>query len=482
MKAIIYCRKSTDRSDRQQLSIDSQESEAMRIADREWLEIIRVFKETKSAKAPWRDQFNEMMGLFSSWKADCIITWKLNRLARNPVDEGTIKWSIQNWIIKAIYTESETFKTWDNVLIMWMHFWMSTQYIIDLQKDIKRGISQKIKAWGVCQKAPLWYINNRLEKTVEVDSIKSEWVKLIFELRIQKMAYWKIGLVLFQKGMWKNEDTPFPANTIETIVKNKFYIWIVTFSGISYKWNYETYISEKTFNEANSLYQWFYEHKDKPVDYPLKGLLRDSDWIMMNGYVAKWKYTYYKSQTKSPITVNINEKIVFEKAWEILKDYEINWEFKELNKKMALRILEENNPQEKIKLLNIEAQISKLENKKENLLDLRIEWEIGKDIYTEKYNTIIHQISSLQNQKNELSERKDEVKINKGVELGFSLYRSYKEWNRKEKTSCLKSLRVELFINTKKELSIKENSLLKFIKFVNFVNGGASCFSKWTFT
>ena len=140
MKAIIYCRKSTDRWDRQQLSIESQVEEAKKIAKREWLEIIEIFKETQSAKEPWRPKFNEMMKLFSKWKADCIVTWKLNRIARNPVDEWTIKWSIQSWVIKAIYTEWEVFKTGDNVLIMWMHFWMSTQYILDLQKDIKRWI------------------------------------------------------------------------------------------------------------------------------------------------------------------------------------------------------------------------------------------------------------------------------------------------------------------------------------------------------
>jgi DNA invertase Pin-like site-specific DNA recombinase len=35
MKAIIYCRKSTDRSDRQQLSVENQVDEAKKIAQRE---------------------------------------------------------------------------------------------------------------------------------------------------------------------------------------------------------------------------------------------------------------------------------------------------------------------------------------------------------------------------------------------------------------------------------------------------------------
>jgi len=75
MKAIIYCRKSTDRWDRQQLSISAQEKEARLIAKREWLEIVKVFKETQSAKDPWRPLFNEMMKLLNNWKAEYIITW-----------------------------------------------------------------------------------------------------------------------------------------------------------------------------------------------------------------------------------------------------------------------------------------------------------------------------------------------------------------------------------------------------------------------
>ena len=58
---------------RQQLSVGSQESEARKIAKREWLEIIEVFRETKSAKEPWRPKFNEMMSYFTKKKADCII-------------------------------------------------------------------------------------------------------------------------------------------------------------------------------------------------------------------------------------------------------------------------------------------------------------------------------------------------------------------------------------------------------------------------
>lgn len=477
MKAIIYCRKSTDRWDRQQLSISAQESEARKIAEREWLEIIEIFKETKSAKEPWRPMFNDMMKLFQKQKADCIITWKLNRLARNPIDEWSVKWSIQSGLIKAIYTEWEVFRTWDNVLIMWMHFWMSTQYILDLQRDIKRWMQKKIEEWWVCQKAPLWYLNNRLEKSVEIDPIKSKWVKEIFNLRASKMAYSNISKFLADKWIKTEKWKPFPDTTLESIIKNKFYIWLVKFNWIYYKANYKKFISDKLFNEANEIYQWLYEQKNAWIKYPLKWIVKDEKWMTLNVYTKKG-HVYYKSQTKSPINVNINENSLLIKVWELLKNFQIKWEFKELNKKMALKILEKWKKEEILELNHIKKELKSLEEKKQNLLDLRLEWEIDKKIYNEKFNDIVLKISNFENLKNEILARKDIQKIEAGVELACSLYKSYNQRNLEEKSNYLRNNRVELLLDTKKELSLANNSFFKFINFLNFQNGGAK--RNWT--
>ena len=458
MKAIIYCRKSTDRWDRQQLSIESQEREALTIVKREWLEVVGVFKETQSAKAPWRVKFNEMMALISKWKADCIITWKLNRLARNPVDEWTIKWSIQNWIIKAIFTESETFKTWDNVLIMWMHFWMSTQYILDLQRDIKRGIKNKVKNWGVCQKAPLGYINNRLEKTVEVDSIKSKWVKEIFSLRSQNVSYPLITKRLYDNWITRANWSAFPKNTLEAIIKNKFYIWMPKINGVYYKWNYDTFISKRLFDSVQNIWQWISYRKETDDSYSLKGFLKDSNGFLLSWYKKKW-HIYYKSSFRSE-KVNINEKIIFNFFWEELSKLQMNHEFKKLNKEIIMEVLKNKETLGNESFKKIDYKIRKLVSQKEKLLDLRLEWEIDKEVYIEKSNFITESIKRLEEEKKWLNNGSLEKKIVIMFELLENLYWSYKRADNKSKAVILKNLVFELFVNSKKELSYADNSLL----------------------
>ena len=61
LKYFLYVRKSTESEDRQILSIEAQLQEIHRIASAEKLEIIEIFKEHKSAKAPGRPIFSQMM-------------------------------------------------------------------------------------------------------------------------------------------------------------------------------------------------------------------------------------------------------------------------------------------------------------------------------------------------------------------------------------------------------------------------------------
>lgn len=92
MRYIIYARKSSESEDRQALSIQSQIDEMKRIAEKEKLQVVQIIQESKSAKQPGREKFNAMIEAFQQGKADAILCWKIDRLARNPEDEGLIKW------------------------------------------------------------------------------------------------------------------------------------------------------------------------------------------------------------------------------------------------------------------------------------------------------------------------------------------------------------------------------------------------------
>ncbi len=111
----IYCRKSTEEEDRQVLSIESQVNELTALAKELDLPVTDILTESKSAKEPGRKVFNEMARRIYRKEASGIICWKLDRLARNPIDGGQISWMLQQGIIRHIQTPERGYHPEDNV-------------------------------------------------------------------------------------------------------------------------------------------------------------------------------------------------------------------------------------------------------------------------------------------------------------------------------------------------------------------------------
>src|ERR1700726_3414282 len=159
MKHFIYSRKSSEDDDRQALSIVAQLSELNTIARTHALTIVETFTESKSAKEPGREVFNDMLRRIEEGEGNAILTWKLDRLARNFDDGGRIIGMLQRGGIQEIRTFEKTLLPSDNVLMIAMELGMANQYVRDLSMNIRRGIREKVRRGIACSKAPLGYYN-----------------------------------------------------------------------------------------------------------------------------------------------------------------------------------------------------------------------------------------------------------------------------------------------------------------------------------
>src|SRR5713226_112782 len=133
----IYSRKSSEAEDRQVLSIDSQIREIRSLAEKLSIPIVDVLTEARSAKEPGRLVFNEMMKRIYRGEAQGILCWKLDRLARNPVDGGSIIWAIKQNAIRIVTPLQNYSQEDDNIILMYMEFGMAQKYIDDLSRNVK---------------------------------------------------------------------------------------------------------------------------------------------------------------------------------------------------------------------------------------------------------------------------------------------------------------------------------------------------------
>ena len=74
-KIFLYARKSTDEPERQVLSIEAQMFELREFAKKENLNIVREFVESKTAKEPGREIFNDMIASIEKNEAEGILAW-----------------------------------------------------------------------------------------------------------------------------------------------------------------------------------------------------------------------------------------------------------------------------------------------------------------------------------------------------------------------------------------------------------------------
>lgn len=241
-------------------SIDAQVAELQKVAWENNLNIVEIFTEAQSAKAPGRPVFNQMLEKIKHGEAEGVICWKLDRLARNPLDGGQISWMLQKNIIKQIQTFGRVYYPTDNVLMMQVEFGMANQFIIDLSVNVKRGLRAKCASGWRPGMPPLGYLydpaRRKGEKKILIDPDRAPIMKQMFE----KVAYQgRSGRDILE---WLNE-IGFKTRTghnmalsrIYTTLREHFYYGRFEYplgSGIFYDGKHEPIIDKDLFDKVQA--------------------------------------------------------------------------------------------------------------------------------------------------------------------------------------------------------------------------------------
>lgn len=323
LRYIMYCRKSTDSEDRQIQSIEDQKRELDILINREKLNIVKFFGESQSAKKPGRLLYSQMMNMIKMGDADAIICWKLNRLARNPIDGGEIQWMIQNNIIKSIITPNREYLPQDNVIMMAVEFGMANQFILDLSKDVKRGMQTKVNKGWRPMRAPIGYINDKYgekgNKKIFKDEDRFDICRKCWELLLSgNYTIREIRDISIKEfGLTDKKGKDPSVQTFYKMFKNTFYYGEYLYKG---EWVYgkqERMITEEEFDLAQTILGKRGTPRPKYKRLPFNGLIRCGECGSMISCYEKIKisketgevkkYIYHKC-SKSNKNIKCNEK------------------------------------------------------------------------------------------------------------------------------------------------------------------------------
>ena len=413
----LYARKSTDVEDKQVLSIDAQLNELRSLAQRDGLEIAAEFVEKRTAKMPGRPIFNDMLLRVGRGEAQGIICWKIDRLARNPVDGGQISWLLQQGVIQHIRTHDRSYLPGDNVLMMSVEFGMANQYIRDLSANTKRGLREKARRGDFPGPAPMGYLNNPRTKTVMLDRRKAPIVKAAFELYAEgKSRLTDIAYFIYDKGIKTQRrkggegGRKISDDHVKRILTDPFYYGHFSYGGDIWRGNHTPIVSKSLFDKVQDTIEIRGRgQKAKQDPQVFCGLLHCANCgcfitaeeitkYQKNGNVHR--YVYYRcTKKRGPCSQSyVREEVLTAQLSDLLSHYALPPEWARELSHMADKDELEAEHIAGISVQELRAKIADLNERESRLTDLYVSQDIDRDAYLERKQSLMSERKTAEEQ------------------------------------------------------------------------------------
>ncbi len=492
-RTIIYCRKSTDREDKQQNSLESQINACTRTIENQGLSLIDTLVESRSAKTGGnRPIFEQMIARCKKWGVDFIVVDEPSRLSRNTEDSGRVLGLLESGHIKGIYTSSQKF-LWEQATELFMlllSFGMAKLDNDTRSRNVKARMVTCAEKGKCLWPAPFGYNNVTLVKNgkiigrgVEISKIEAPIVQEIFQMRAESRMTIP-AIAEYCKERYRNMvDFRFSSQSISRMLKQVFYVGMLAYSGKVYQWEHIGIVPTKTFEKVQKVQFWQFERektaKAQPLDRPsylFKGKVFDGEWLALTSELKKKRLVYYRSQgLRSKCTVNISQRLLEEAIAERLSEVLLPPEQYELIAKMTRIVYDTMDSYNKEIETEYRKKLEELKQKQNKLVQAFLNDTLTDDIYKKTNKEIDGEITLLEAKIKELWAKKTidfDTRLSEMFELLKSLSERFKRGNDSEKSSLLRECEFELFVNDKKELTIKESKLLTTIRHLKFTDGG----------
>lgn len=404
---IAYCRKSSESEERQALSIESQIKELKDLAGRLSLDVTDILTESQSAKYPGRPVFNDMTKRLSKGDVAGVLCWKLDRLARNPIDGAALIWALDQGKLSEIVTPYGTLRNTSNdKFLMQLEFGMAKKYVDDLSDNVKRGIRAKLERGWLPGLPPLGYLNEPNERTIVKDPARFPLVRNIWDLLLRGTCPSQILRIANEEWGFKTRicgktgGKPLTSSGIYRLFGNPFYYGLMQRRDGVYQGKHEPMITKEEYWKAQEMLGRKGIPRPKNHQFAFTGLIRCAECGSMITAEEKDKksgrhYVYYRC-TKKKIAIACHQKYLNARELEAqISDYLRKIHVPEPLLTLAIDYLKGKGEEEKEKGRGIDESMEQArrdcERKLDNLNQMRLADLIDDQEYVKEKRRLLDQ-------------------------------------------------------------------------------------------
>jgi site-specific DNA recombinase len=423
-RAVIYLRVSTrDQAERngdpEGYSIPAQREACLKKAAALGATVEGVYVDRgESARSADRPELQRMLAELSGAAVDYVIVHKIDRLARNRADDVTITAAIQLSGAQLVSVTENIDETPSGSLLHGIMSSIAEFYSKNLAAEVQKGMDQKVRSGGTNGRAPIGYLNVRKVtdgkeiRTVEPDPDRAPLIQAAFETyatglwSLRALAAELAAQGLTSRRTANKPPNPITANKLQELLRNRYYVGVVTWRGVEYPGKHPALISQETFARVQRLLEQRRngtERTQKHHHY-LSGSLRCSrcGGRLLYGFGRGSKgvrYDYFFCINRH--TTEKGCDLPYLPVEQVVRAVEDMWAGEAISTDIASELevkltedLEQQNSETLGQTIELTRRIDKLRRERYRLADLAMDGQIPGDIAREKQQALAEQLEA----------------------------------------------------------------------------------------
>lgn len=442
LRYALYARRSSDREDRQEKSIEDQLTDMYELARRRGLQVVDEIIESRSALKPHnRPEFDRMIEMLLKGEVDAILTYHANRLSRNRLESGLIEQYLQDGIIKEIVTDSRTYYPEDNAFIFAIEGLQANQFSRDHAKVVADRMELRAKRGWMPNGAPAGYLNDRFEKIIVADPERFDTLRLAWNWALEGKSLRAICKSLKELGYTTPKKTkrggkPIRVSTLKGMLNNIFYTGLFSYKGEFLKGNHPPMVTMEEFEAVQR--RLHANTAPKGYEFPYTGLIKCAECGCAVTATKKTKrlasgdittYTYYHCTNSRGICANrkeaIEEKSITQLLLKVAEGYELYPEFYEWAYEICKRWQGEQVAVREEVFEQQYKTIAQIERQLDRLLELLMDNVISQEDYTRKQAQLKEHLNAVR--KNQVKSQQSSDAAREKIEKAVGIIEQGKE-------------------------------------------------------